>query len=375
MAEETTGMVSGAGQGAATGAQIGGPWGALIGGVIGGAAGLGMGNGVKQSRIRKENTIAEYMSQLAALDMPRYEDLKLALQRYANGEQLTPDQLTALQDVDSEIQKITQDKQAKQTQLEALAQMKLRARGGLTLQDQADLQRAQQEIDRQNIGVQKSIMQNMAARGQSGSGSEMAARLMAAQNGAQLSSQNSLQTAGRAQSAAMQSLRDAASLGRTMGQDQLDFDAMKAKAADETRRSNLERLQKSMEYNIGTNNNAKLANWNRANMVADKNVDIANTEQVRNKQALMDDYNNQVGRVNQRYTGAYGAISGKEDGQKRAQDEYAGLMGGLNAIGGLAGGLSSQPKAQQTVSPTIIKNDDEQDDYKSKLGGGNWSFE
>ncbi len=371
MSESGSGALAGAGQGAATGMQVGGPWGALIGGVVGGGAGYAMGSQVERSRKKHEATVQQYLEQLQNLDMPRYEDLKLALQRYAAGEQLTPDQLTALQDVDSEVQKITQDKQAKETQLNALAAMKARARGGLTLQDKADLLQAQREIDRQQSGVQKSIVQNMAARGQGGSGMELAARLQSVQTGAQQASQNSLATAGRAQNAAMQSLKDSASLGRQMGQDQLDFDMMKAKAADETRRSNLERLQASMQYNIGNKNNAKVYNQNRANTVADRNVDISNSEQKHNKDLLVQDYQNQANRLG----GIYGIKQGQtQAGVDRAKDEYAGVMGSLNAIGGLAGGMNANKQTNVAQQPTVIENDDEQDDYKSPLGGGNWSM-
>src|SRR5688572_23302667 len=121
MSDEATGMGQGAASGASAGSKILPGWGTLIGGVIGAGVGLGAGMGTKQAKTRLENTISEYMNQLENLDMPRYEDLKRSLQRYANGEPLTAEQLQALQELDSEVSKITQDKTAKDTQLEALA--------------------------------------------------------------------------------------------------------------------------------------------------------------------------------------------------------------------------------------------------------------
>ncbi len=348
-----TGAASGAASGAATGTAILPGWGTLIGGVVGGAVGGIGGAGVDQANARKENAINEYMSQLAALDMPRYEDLKLLFQRYDKGEQLTVEELASLQELDSEVSKITQDKQAKQTQLDALAAMKARARGGLTLQDKVELQEASREIDRQNSGVQKSIVQNMAARGQGGSGVELAARLQAGQQGAELASQNSMATAARAQSAAMQSLKDSANLGRQIGQDQMDFDKMRAQSVDDTRRRNLERLQATMQYNIGNRNAAAGANWDRANSVNDKNVNLSNNEQVQNKQILMNDYNNQVQKLENKYTGKYGAISQADDGIEKAQNTAAGYAGMMNAVGGLAGGMSG---GGQTPTAALFVN-------------------
>ncbi len=334
MSEEGTAVAQGAAGGAKAGGQAG-PIGAVIGAILGAGIGMGTGNNMKRARVNLENTIAEYMNQLQALDMPRYEDLKLSLERYAKGEALSPDQLQALQELDSEVSKISQDKTAKQTQLDALAAMKIRARGGLTLQDKADLQEAKRDIDRQQSGVQKSIIQNMQARGQGGSGAELAARLSAGQQGAQMASQNSLATAARAQQAAMQSLKDSASLGRQIGQDQLDFDKMKAQSIDDTRRRNLERMQAAMQYNIGNQNAAKQANWDRANKVADANVNLGNQEQQYNKNLLMADYNNQKNRLAEIYTGEFGRIGEKEKTLKRRQDEHQGYIDMINSLGSM----------------------------------------
>ncbi len=119
--EEAVGAGSGAISGAETGTQILPGWGTLIGGVLGAGVGAIGGAGVHSANVAKQNAMNDYMSQLQGLDMPRYEDLKLAFQRYSSGQQLTPTQLTALQDADSQITKLTQDKAAKSAQLEALA--------------------------------------------------------------------------------------------------------------------------------------------------------------------------------------------------------------------------------------------------------------
>lgn len=366
-----SGIASGAGKGASAGFAVGGPWGAAIGAVIGGVVGGIGGAGVDRAKTALKNTIAEYMNQLQALDMPRYEDLKLTFEKYSRGEPLTTEELTALQDVNSEVSKLTQDKVAKQSQLEALAAIKERARGGLTLQDKADLLNAQREIDRQSSGIQKSIINNMAARGQAGSGAELAARLGASQQSAQLASQNALNIAGNAQNRAYQAIKDSASLGRQIGQDQLDFDAMKAKAADETRRSNLERLQATMQYNVGNKNFANAANFQRANQVADKNVALSNEEQAKNKSILWDDYLNQRGHLQEKYLGQFGAIGQKQAGVKEANDEANAYGEYLNEAGNLLGsfgGGGAKPSAGGSSGGGIPG-------FQSKMGGGNWSFD
>ncbi len=374
MADSDMGMgaAAGAGQGWKSGSDSGGPVAGAVTAVIGGLAGAGLGAKVGQAKARYNNILNQYMGQMSAIDLPRYEDLKLALQRYARGEELTVDQLQALQDVDSEVQKLEQDKKAKENQLEALAMMKVRARGGLTLQDKADLLNAQKEIDRSSIGVQKSIMQNMAARGQSGSGAELAARMQGAQNATSQASQNALNVAARAQAGAMQSTKDAAGLSRQIGQDQLDFDMLKAKAADETRRSNLERLQDSMKYNIGTGNAAKAANWQRANQIGDKNVDLGNAEQQYNKNLLVDDYDRQQQRLRDIYSPQLGHAQAKI---KDTQSQMAGILGSIGNMGNMmsfAGSEKNPNEKKQQQNPYGISNKDEEDEDEFQMSGGSY---
>ncbi len=369
-----SGAASGAAAGASTGSQILPGWGTLIGAVIGGGIGIGTGMGTKQAKTRLKNTTAEYMNQLAALDMPRYEDLKLSLERYARGEQLTPAQLQALQELDTEVSKITQDKSVKQTQLEALSAMKARAQGGLTLQDKADLMKAQQEIDRQSLGVQKSIISNMQSRGMGGSSMEMQARMMGNQQATQQASNNALNVAANAQNRALAALQESARMGSQINQDQVNFDKMKAQSTDDMRRRNLERQQQAMQFNVSNQNVANQQNFNRANSVSDRNVDTANDEQTRNKNLLMDDYNNQVNRIK----GQYGAKIGlAESALNDKKNEQAGWMDMINSVGSMGGGFSgmmsgggsSTPKASSSGSG-LTGNDYDfgADDFESKYG-------
>lgn len=368
----TSGGITGAISGAGTGAKIGGLPGGIIGGILGGAGGLIGGMGIDRAAAARQNTINAYMAQLQALDMPRYEDLKRAYERYSKGEELSPQELSTLQDTDSEITKLTQDKAAKTAQLEALAAMKERSRGGLTLQDKADLLQAQREIDRQQSGAQKAIMSNMAARGQAGSGMELAARLSAGQSGAQQASQNALNVAAQSRAGAIQALKDSASLAGTMGREQLDFDAMKAKAADETRRSNLERLQSSMQYNVGAKNRAAEQNFNRANLVSDKNVDLSREEQDVNKDLLWEDYENQKNRLNEKYKLE---LQQKDKALAGAKGQAGGIMSGLNSIGSMvqgfqspaSGGSPTSSSGSSGTSPFAMSGESH-DEYLKKLG-------
>lgn len=378
MAEDSIGAIQGGMGGLKAGAQSGNPIGAIAGLVGGALVGIGAGGNTRRARVNLENTIAEYMNQLKSLDMPRYNDLKLSLERYARGEQLTMEQMQALQELDSEVSKIAYDKTAKQTQLDALAALKAKSRGGLSLQDKADLLNAQREIDRQQSGVQKSIIQNMQARGVAGSGVELAQRMAAQQQGAQLASQNALNVAGNAQNRAMQALTESSRLAGEIGDRQLGMDKMRANALDEMRRRNLERQQAAMQFNVSGKNLANQANWQRANTVADRNVDIGNTEQRYNKDILWQDYENQKQRLNELYAGPFGKIAEKQRNLQRRQNEQAAYMDMINSFGNMgnpfSGMMGGGSKGTGGGGPTAISGIGSGDSFKSAFGGGNWSF-
>ncbi len=341
---ETQGAIGGAESGAATGTSIAPGWGTLIGGIVGAGVGALGGAGVDSAMGNRANVVNEYMSQLQNLDMPRYEDLKRAYQQYSTGQQLTPAQLNALQQADSEITKLQQNKVAQNAQMQALSALQARSRTGLTLQDQAALLQAQEGINRQQAGAQNAIQQNMAARGMGGGGAELAARLASTQNGAQLAAQNSLGIAGQAQQNAIQAIKDSAAQGRQIGQDQLNLDTMKAQAVDATRQANLQRLQQAMQYNVGQQNQANMYNTQRSNNVSDMNTQLGNRQQDVNKDLLMTDYNNQVNRLN----GIYGAKIGQANSNvSNAQNQQAGYSGLLNSAGGLIAGIAN-PKTSGT---------------------------
>jgi len=219
-----------------------------------------------------------------------------------------------------------------------LAAMKARSRGGLTLQDKADLMTAQEQIDKQQSGVQKSILANMQARGQTGNGQEIALRMAANQQGTQQASSNALQVAAQSRNTALQALKESAVMGRQIGQDQMEFDKMKADATDSTRRSNLERQQATMRYNVGNRNTAQQGNVGRNNSIMDKNTFLDNQEQMANKQILVDDYDRQIGRLNMIYKQKLGQAKSKVTD---AQNQMAGTLGAIGSVGDMFSGFGS----------------------------------
>ena len=352
-----SGVIGGAQQGAS--ASGGNPWATAGGAVLGGVMSAIGGNAAKSAQKKYEAYMNNYIQQLKAVDLPKYEELMLALERYEKGEDLTPVQMTILQETQNNVSKIADDSVNKETQLEAIAALKARAQGGLTLQDKADLLEAQQQIDRQSQGAQKAIMQNMAARGMAGSGQELAARLMGSQQGAQLAAQTGLNVAAQSRAEALNALKDASRLSESNAKNQFNRDQVRAQSQDDMLRRNLDRQQQSMLYNVGAQNEARLQNLKRAQQVADSNVDISNVEQKYNKELKMDDYNNQIKRLQDIH-----AIQGPMEAAKAqaGKDKQAGISSFMNEAGGAFSSLKNAFKTPG-VSPNSTQSGSTQSSF------------
>jgi hypothetical protein len=106
-------------------------------------------------------------------------------------------------------------------QLYALRRMKEEAeQGGMGVQDRAALAQAQNETARRERGSREAILQNMAMRGQSGGGTELAASLSNQQGSADRSSAAGTQAAADARRRALEATAATGSMaGSIRGQD------------------------------------------------------------------------------------------------------------------------------------------------------------
>jgi hypothetical protein len=151
--------ISGATSGASAGAALG-PWGAAIGGLAGGIGGAIMGGKQRREAERQRRAMLALLEGTDAEAGP------------------------------SEFGSIAADPAlvtAQRSVLERL--MREGSTDGLDISERVGLAQAQGEIGRQERGSREAILQSMAARGQGGSGSELAAALTNQQGSADRSAQ------------------------------------------------------------------------------------------------------------------------------------------------------------------------------------------
>ena len=275
--------------GAATGASMGssfGPWGVGIG------AGLGA-LGLFDSDEDPMATQLEYAKQqFEALGNPPDLSYELALKQFREAGQLSPEQEEAYRLNYSNIAGIQEDTTGRDTQLEALNLLKQRGRG-LGTEERAAFNEMRDQAQRDAEAKRAQIMNQMAARGQGGSGAELLSALQGAQSAnTELSKQGDRMAATAAQNA-LGAISQAGQLGSSLRSQDYGAQMDKARALDALAQFNTQNAQNVHQRNISAMNQAQAANLQNKQNISNMNVQQANTETQRQAQAQRDYWNDQ----------------------------------------------------------------------------------
>jgi hypothetical protein len=229
----TKSAISGAGSGIASGSAFG-PWGAAIGGVAGGLLGAFSDEGSDQ-----EELYQEYLNKLESVTIPSLEELIAA--GSIEG--------TAYEDIET-------DPAVRQATTEAMNALLAEGKaGGQSIESKAATEAALNQARQTERMQTAAIMEEMAQRGQSGGGSELAQRMMANQSAMSSAKATGLESAADARTRALESLSQAGQLGSTVrGQDWTEASA-KASAKDALAQWNA---------NVATNAYGNRTNWQLA---------------------------------------------------------------------------------------------------------------
>jgi hypothetical protein len=269
---------------------------------------------------------------------------------------------------------ISVDPRLVNAELDALRSLEERANEGLTLQDQADMARLQNDVNRRTRGRQGAIQQSMAARGISGSGLDLVAQMQASQDATETEALASLEKAAQAQNNKRMAAVDAGNMASNQRGQAFREDAARAAARDAISRfntsnqvaqqrdnlgienqaidQNWSRRNQVSDQNTGLANQAREANWGRENQVSDQNVGIRNSSAEqnwnrtnstadRNASAQYDYRRDKMGAgVNQAQTGYDWSAERQNREMMRDQQEKQGFSDKLGAITGVAGAIA-----------------------------------
>lgn len=278
--------------------------GEIIGGGIGLLKGLFGGGESEEERLARMQLEA---AQKQFGDQPAYNAPALDYNPTAYGSPETPDAQT-----------ISEDPNIRAAQISALNSMLTRSNEGLTAEErrQQDLGRRKQE--QTTRGAEEAIIANMAARGLGGGGMEYALRQQAAQSAADTASQGGFareSTNAQQKLAALNNLLTGA--GEVRGQ---DFTVNRT--------------------NADIVNDFALENSRRRNAIAAANTELANSAQLKNKEAGREDYKTGYEKdveKRENLAGSAGDMSKFNLGQDVARRSESDKIWG--SIGDIAGGV------------------------------------
>lgn len=304
----------------------------LAGGIIGASA---SGDARRAARDAASNAVSELMN----MGMPPDLSARLVLEKYKQEGTYTPELEQDILMQTSAMSGVQADKQAVEAQKRALESISKRAQVGLTPEERAQAMRMQQETAKGIESARLAGLQNLAQRGQAGSGAELAAQLAAQQQGAQQASQNALDISSLASQRALAALGQQGSLAGNLREQSFGEGARKAEAQDVLGRFNVQNQRDVQARNIGAKNTAQQQNLATAQRISEMNVSQANEETRRQAEAKRQRYLDELA-LRQARSGAQSQAAATAAGQAK---DIASMWSGIGqGAGGIAAGMGKK---------------------------------
>ncbi|CAB4200097.1 hypothetical protein UFOVP1351_24 [uncultured Caudovirales phage] len=295
----------------------------IVGGII----------GSEQARSEQERAerIRQQMLELYKnIDVPTVAQQEIQLEKLASQGQLTPELEQALTQGRSEMAGVSTDPRLRDAQMAALAGLQdVANNGGMSATDRARWNQMQSELNQNEQGNRGAIMQDMARRGQAGSGMELAAQLMNQQASAQRASQQGMDVKAQAEQRALQALMQSGDMAGAMRGQEFGEKSAAAQAQDAINRFNVQNRQQVMGGNVDRRNSAQASNLGEKQRIADTNVGLGNQQQMHNKGLIQTQFQNQMSRANG-MSGAMGSqANAADDTANRTANMWAGIGSGV----------------------------------------------
>lgn len=205
----------------------------------------------------------------------------------------------AIQSQPSKVAQISEDPKLREAQLGALKALETKSATGFGPQERATLNKIRQQTEGDTQSKLQAIKDSMAARGISGSGSELAMQLQAAQAGANQAAMQGDELAANAAANALQAIQAQASQAGGMRTQDFNVANTKAAAEDAINRFNTENAIGRQSRNVSNLNQADLYNLGQAQEASNANVDLANKILMSDWQNKQDTGNQNTGLLNQ----------------------------------------------------------------------------
>lgn len=355
------------------------PWGIVTGAVTGMANFFANQSANERAMMIQQKNFQDWMN----LNIPDPAEQKVALQRFVSQGELTPVMQQAIAQAPSEFKNIVTSSQNKAAQNKALSQLsQIGEQGGLRLQDKAALADARMDAITREKSGRAGIADEMARRGLSGSGYDVAARLSGQQGVADRESNAGLKVASDAQDRALQAIMSSGKMATDYRNQDFGEQAQKASAADRINAFNTANLRDVNAANVGAENATNAFNLQNKQRISDQNTSLSNAEQQYNKGLIQQNYENQMKRLE----GATGQVKGMAESERKGGENLGNTISNIG--GGVANyaamedyfnkkqasqngdGYSAPSNIQSSLNKVKNGYDDDEDPYPSYAGGG-----
>lgn len=271
---------------------------------------------------------------------------QIYMQKFQEAGILTPELEQAVNAGTSKAAEATGDKQGVDAQKSALQMLQQRSQSGLSPQDMANMNNLHQQIAAEAEGRRQQILQNFAARGQGGSGSELIASLQNAQAGTNQANQGGLNIAAQAQQNALSALVQGANLGGALNQQAFSQNLQKGQAADEFQRFNVSNQIAQQARNVGAQNAAQAANLANKQGIMNANTGQYNQEQLRQRDAEQQMYTNKMNLAIAKSNAYNNQGTNLQNQANSTAQQWASIGQGAGVgAGAIAGAYAQNPKA------------------------------
>lgn len=286
------------------------------------------------------------LDEIARIQTPDVNSMKIKLDELIQQGVITPEEAQAALVDTNAYEGINVDPGMRAAQMEALQGLQdVYQQGGLTAMDRSKIQQIQDEQSQFEKGQREAIMDNSRRRGVSGSGMEIAAQLMAQQEGANRAGRAGLDVAAMAQQRALEAMMQSGQLGGQIEDRSYGQQAQKAAAANEIAKFNASNMQQVNLTNTAARNSAQETNLREKQRVADSNTTARNLNRARDADLIQQNYQNQMDKAK----AVAGAYSGQGAAADNRQAQNMSFYGGLTSLGGSLYGAAEDRKLKRDI--------------------------
>lgn len=344
--------------GAATGASIGNMIvpgaGGIVGAIGGGLIGLFSGDDDNEAAAKLQAAA----DAIKAIDIPEI-DKAIALQQFQQTGTFSPKLMEKIQLEADKKTALVENPENRARQEMALNALKELSQTGMSAIDRAQMAEMRSQVAQDLQAKNAQILQEAQMRGQVGGGQQVAQQLMSSQAGAQQASKDAMQQAAAAAQARQNALSQFGTMAGQVRASDVGTQQFNVQNELERKRFLDQNSLSRLQTNTDVVNRANLFNLEAQQRANDMNVQAANQELARQKQAQYQKFQAELAKQSA-IANVYGSQAGLA--QRQAEADAAGTMEMLSGLGELAGAGKdagwwggSSPTGAKTSAKTSAK--------------------